>query len=240
MPRAPQRKARASAGTFVILCGGAAAAARTLDPSKTSDDDRASPDDHPVVPLFPLPDVWLHPGVVMPLRIFEPRYRQMIEESLDGPGRLVIGTVVEGHEPEVMGAPPVYPVAGLGEIGRHERLPDGRFHVQIVGLARVRVHERPSERLYRRVAAEPLPESEPGGSEAKKLRAELVKALKQRMPTPQPLPNGIPIGRLADLLSLRLPLAHARAQELFAELDAGRRARSVLDDFRRTISAAAG
>jgi Lon protease-like protein len=139
-----------------------------------------------------------------------------------------------------MGAPPVYPVAGLGEIGRHERLPDGRFHVQLVGLGRVRLAEQPSDRLYRKVAAAALGEVDPPPAEAKALRAALVKALAQRMATLQPLPKGIAIGRLADLLSLRLPLTHARSQELFAELDAGRRARGVLEDFRRTISAAAG
>ena len=52
-----------------------------------------------VVPLFPLPRVWLFPYVVLPLYVFEERYRQMIEDSLDGPGRIVLGTVEQGASP---------------------------------------------------------------------------------------------------------------------------------------------
>src|SRR6185436_16317400 len=80
-----------------------------------------------IVPLFPLPNVFLYPGCVMPLHIFEPRYRQMIEDQLDGPGQIVMGTVPSEHAADLDGAPPVRPIAGLGEIFRHERLPDGRF-----------------------------------------------------------------------------------------------------------------
>ena len=56
------------------------------------------PPDEPVrrvVPLFPLPQVWLFPYVVLPLHVFEERYRQMVEDSLDGPGRIVLGTIRE-------------------------------------------------------------------------------------------------------------------------------------------------
>ena len=71
------------------------------------------------VPLFPLPDYFLMPGVVAPLHIFETRYRQMIEDLLDGPGRLVTtayrpdsprgesGPVTERHEVRIDLTPPV-------------------------------------------------------------------------------------------------------------------------------------
>ena len=42
------------------------------------------------VPLFPLPNVFLFPGQVLPLHIFEPRYRKMIADVLDGPGRIAV------------------------------------------------------------------------------------------------------------------------------------------------------
>jgi Lon protease-like protein len=117
-----------------------------------------------VVPMFPLPNVWLFPAVILPLHVFEQRYRQMVEDCLDGPGRIVLGTIRAGHEPDASGAPdapgtpPIYPVAGLGEIGRHERLPDGRFNLLLVGLQRVVVREAPSDRLYRKVEIQPAPE----------------------------------------------------------------------------------
>ena len=61
-----------------------------------------------VVPLFPLPNLWLFPSVVLPLHVFEERYRQMIEDSLDGVGRLVLGTIQAGHELDSAGSPPVF------------------------------------------------------------------------------------------------------------------------------------
>ena len=85
-----------------------------------------------VVPLFPLPNLFLFPGTVMPLHIFEPRYRQMIEDSLDGPGRLVIGTVLEGHQDQLADTPPVHEIAGLGEIA-HQKPPPA---IQLPGIRR--------------------------------------------------------------------------------------------------------
>ena len=107
-------------------------------------------------PLFPLPNFFLFPRSITPLHIFEPRYRQMIEDLLDGNGRLVMGTVKEEHLEELACSPPVHPVACLGEIVRHERLPDGRFLIWLLGVARVRVREVHSIRLYRCVACEPF------------------------------------------------------------------------------------
>ncbi|HEX5054111.1 MAG TPA: LON peptidase substrate-binding domain-containing protein, partial [Planctomycetota bacterium] len=49
------------------------------------------------VPIFPLPGAFLFPHQVMPLHVFEPRYREMVEDLLDSPGRLVIGTQLEGE-----------------------------------------------------------------------------------------------------------------------------------------------
>ena len=51
--------------------------------------------------------MWMFPYVVLPLQIFEDRYRSMVEDSLDGPGRIVLGTVMDGHEEELKGSPPV-------------------------------------------------------------------------------------------------------------------------------------
>jgi Lon protease-like protein len=181
-----------------------------------------------VLPVFPLPNVWLYPGVAMPLNIFEPRYRQMVEESLDGPGRLVIATVLAGHESRMLAAPPFYPVAGLGEIGRHERLPDGRFNIWVVGLARVLVREVKSDRPYRRVEAEPVEESEPPKPRAAALRKTLVSAILERRDQQVTIPPGVPIGSLADLLALCLPLPHKVRNRLFAELDHERRATLAL------------
>jgi len=190
-----------------------------------------------IVPLFPLPNVFLFPSTVMPLHIFEPRYRRMIEDSLDGPGRLVLGTVLEGHHDELAGAPPVHHVAGLGEIARHERLPDGRFVVMIVGLARVLIREVPSAHLYRQVEAIPLREVPPSDGETAKLRKKLREAVLCRTPDlkdkPEKLPGTMPIGHLTDLLLLRLQLPQSAMQDLFSCLKVADRARRALAEHAR-------
>ena len=184
------------------------------------------------VPVFPLPGVFLFPGCVMPLHIFEPRYRQMVADLLDRHGRLVLGTIVEG-ESETNGPPRFHDVAGLGEIGRHEQLADGRFLIWLIGLGRVRVEEVPSDRLYRRVRVEPLeewdvpPEDEPG------LRARVQAALLARCEEFLNLPPGVPLTHLVDLLLQRLQLPATRMQELFRETDLRRRAEEALAEHTR-------
>ena len=188
-----------------------------------------SPNTGAIVPLFPLPGVFLFPGTVMPLHIFEPRYRQMIEDSLDSPGRLVMATVLEGHEDELPGAPPVHHIAGLGEIMRHERLPDGRFLILLAGIARVLIREVPSRKLYRSAEAIPLREVPVPAARARALRPQLLRALAQRSREPIEIPNDMPLGQITDLLLIRLELPQSLMQELFSLTKVDERAKRVLE-----------
>jgi Lon protease-like protein len=183
-------------------------------------------------PLFALPNAWLFPGAVMPLFVFEPRYVQMVEDLLDRCGRLVIGTVVEGGDPSLHGAPPVMSVGGLGEIGRHERRPDGRFVIIVVGLARVVVDEVRSDRLYRQVEARAVVENctaEIGTGSAPELRKRLVCAINQLAPEAKGISADVPLGRLADFVLLRLSPGPHLLRQLHAELDEQQRAARVLE-----------
>ncbi len=189
-----------------------------------------------VLPIFPLPDMWLPPMTLMPLNIFEPRYRQMIEDLLDGPGRLVLGTVVEGQDGTPI--PEIYPIAGLGEIGRHEKLEDGRFVIWVAGIKRVRVAEVPSDHPYRMVEAESVSELKPEGKEEEMLIVSLRRALDEvhaLLPEEQrPKANVLdscPVGALSDFLCARLELERGRIQEIFATLDTAERARMVLGEY---------
>lgn len=181
-----------------------------------------------VAPLFPLPRAWLFPHVVLPLNVFEPRYRQMVEDCLDGPGRIVLGTIQPGHEHEHLGTPPIEPIGGLGEIGRHERLPDGRYHIFLVGLARVRLREVESDRLYRKVEAEPIDETVPPSPETAELRREVCDAILARVDEMQEVPEQVPLAALVDFLAMRLQLPHEEMQRVYSETDPTERARTVL------------
>jgi Lon protease-like protein len=188
----------------------------------------AEPLPAPVVPLFPLPGLFLFPGTALPLHIFEQRYRTMVEDLLDRSGRLVLGTVMPGHEPELMGAPPVHGVAGLGEIARHERLEDGRFIIFVIGLTRVRLTEVKSDRPYRQVEIVPLREKPVPRAQSDALRRELHAAIKARSPGIK-LPAQVPLGQLADLLLLHLRLDASTMLGLYSEIDIAARARAALE-----------
>jgi Lon protease-like protein len=111
------------------------------------------------IPIFPLSNVVLFPGLQVPLHLFEPRYRQMARDALAGVGRIGMVVVRPEHVAEMAGDPPVFPVGCAGMIQSSEKLPDGRYNIVLAGTERFRVlqePERPRERLYRVAVVELL------------------------------------------------------------------------------------
>lgn len=174
--------------------------------------------------------MFLFPGSLLPLHVFERRYRQMVEDLLDRPGWMVIGPIVAGREAEAAGAPPVYPIAGLGEVVKHQRLGDGRFLITLAGLARVRIRELESERLYRKVEFEPLEEVQPDAGEVDGVCDRLRRAILSRSDTFLNLPADLPPSPLADLLLQTLELPVDRMQAAYEETSVARRAALALKE----------
>lgn len=168
------------------------------------------------VPMFPLPGVFLFPGQILPLNVFEPRYVQMVEDSLDGPGRLIVGTLVDGDGAESEAAPRVLPVCGLGEIARHQKQADGRFMIWVFGIARVSVREVPSDRLYRKVVCSAFTEITLSPEEVDSLQKPLVDAIHSRIKLPIDA-KLISTVQLADILAQCLPIPQGRKEEIYAE-----------------------
>ena len=109
------------------------------------------------IPIFPLPDVVLFPHTMLPLHIFEPRYRKMVQDCLAGDKRLAMGLLKPGWEKDYYGRPPIHAIAGAGEIVQHEELPNGRFNILVRGTMRVGITaEMPPDLPYRVVRAKPL------------------------------------------------------------------------------------
>ena len=107
-------------------------------------------------PIFPLPGAVLYPGLQLPLHIFEPRYRAMVSEALVRDR--MIG-MIQPQRP-VEGAP-LFGIGGLGKIEEVEALPDGRFNIVLVGVARFRIlRELDVSTPFRQVEAELLEEPE--------------------------------------------------------------------------------
>ena len=109
------------------------------------------------LPIFPLPNCVLLPGGLLPLHVFEPRYREMTRDCLAGHQLMGVARLRPGFETAAYGQPPVYERFGVGRIICSEELPDGRFALLLRGVARVELaRELPSDRSYRTVEARVL------------------------------------------------------------------------------------
>lgn len=113
--------------------------------------------------VFPLPEAVLFPGTLMPLHIFEPRYRRMTSDALSGSRRLSVALVTDATPIDEHGHPRFAAVAGVGDIIDHQKLPDGRYNILVLGRARARLDELPFVSPYRRARATLLEESGAAG-----------------------------------------------------------------------------
>jgi Lon protease-like protein len=135
------------------------------------------------IPIFPLPDVVLFPHTMLPLHIFEPRYRQMVKDCLAGDKRLAMGLLKAGWEKDYYGRPPIHAIAGAGEITQCQELSDGRFNILVRGIMRIGITtELPPDLPYRVVRAKPLADRYTGEKpDALALRVERLKVFYLRI-----------------------------------------------------------
>lgn len=107
--------------------------------------------------VFPLPSAILLPGGLLPLHIFEPRYRALVRDCLASDRVMAMALLAADREPGAETQPPTRAIACAGVIEQHEALPDGRFNILLRGICRVRlVREREGRDGYRQFIAEPV------------------------------------------------------------------------------------
>jgi len=107
--------------------------------------DQSRPPDR--LPIFPLPNVLLFPNMVLPLHIFEERYKRMVSDCLQGDRLLGLFLLQQGWDAEG-GTPTPYNVGGMGRITRAARYPNGSMDILLSGLARVHVLRYVQEKPY--------------------------------------------------------------------------------------------
>lgn len=106
------------------------------------------------LPIFPLPGVVLFPNMLLPLHIFEDRYKKMAAACLGGNRLLTIPLLKKGWE---RGDPPEpHAVAGMGRIARAVRLPGDQYEIVVRGLAKVRIGGTVQDWPYRVAAVQVL------------------------------------------------------------------------------------
>jgi Lon protease-like protein len=102
-----------------------------------------------MMPLFPLGAV-LCPGMILPLHIFEERYRQLVRDLLDGPEPHRFGVIAirKGRETGIEGVHSLYEVGTTATLRRVEEHEDGRFDIITVGTQRFRLLQLDETRPY--------------------------------------------------------------------------------------------
>ena len=179
----------------------------------------------PQLPIFPLPGGVLLPHALVPLHIFEPRYRKMTEDCARGLKALALAHVPD-EEAAGQRPPRVLPVLGVGLLVRVDRLPDGRFNIVLRGVQRAALEEElPSGEPYRIVRARELvapPKDLPRAVALAEGLKRLVLALSSARPGPemqalvQLAARAQEPGDLADIVSGAL-LASARERQAALE-----------------------
>ena len=106
-------------------------------------------DSKQVIPLFPLPSTVFYPGTPLPLHIFEPRYRQMTADALEGERKIGMVLLKPDWEAAYFNRPEIFPMGCVGSIEKEIRHPDGKYNFTLVGLRRFRILREVDGKLYR-------------------------------------------------------------------------------------------
>ena len=184
------------------------------------------------IPLFPLPETTLFPGVSRPLLIYEPRYREMVADALKGNRIIGMVRLRPGFEKDYEGRPPIYAVGCAGRIEKYEQLPDGRYVILLRGLTPFRVLGENQRKPYRigRVEAVPdrLEEQErlTLSSLRNRLAALLIKVLPFGVEPPDP---SLEDDEFINVVAQNLPMSEDHRQDLLERPSVLERARVLIE-----------
>ena len=184
------------------------------------------------IPLFPLPEVVLFPGVPRPLLIFEPRYREMVADALKG--NKIIGMVLlrPGYEKDYEGRPPIYGIGCAGVIEDYEQLPDGRYGILLRGLTTFRVVSEDQRKPYRLARVEAVPDllTDEERGPLSTMRERLARLLDTVLPLGvEPPDPGLDDAEFVNLIAQALSMPEDARQDLLERNSVLSRARALVD-----------
>lgn len=125
------------------------------------------------IPLFPLPKVVFFPRTLLPLHIFERRYRQMVRDSMDGERQ--IGMVLMKDDGQI-GIESWYSVGGVGKITEFRRVDGGKFDILLTGFSRFQIIEVVRQQPYRVAKVQLLAEDPPPAELQTDLSNQLIRS----------------------------------------------------------------
>lgn len=185
-----------------------------------------------LLPLFPLPNMVFFPQTRLPLHVFEPRYRELVKDVLEGDQRFGIVLLREGWEGDYYGAPPVHDCGTLGTIEQAVPLDDGRYNIVVRGDVRFRILEEVSRVPYRTARAIVDADTPHTTDEAYAQRlwlADISQQYLRYLPDQIPVPEieSVSLDALTNALIMSLNLDMEEKQRLLEMQDVIARAESV-------------
>lgn len=190
-----------------------------------------------ILPVFPLTGVMMLPGTVLPLHIFEPRYRQMIAEALPAERMLGIVLLKPGWREDYFGSPDTYTVGCAGTMEDVVRLPDGRYTLRLAGCQKIEIGRYVRTEPYRIAEVRPLDEREPDEADqevqTEKVRllaayTSLLTAEAGRAATPFTLDTALAFPLLVNLACMHLGIEIDEKQRLLELHDVAERGRRII------------
>jgi Lon protease-like protein len=188
-----------------------------------------------LLPIFPLPNVVLFPNVFLPLHIFEPRYREMVNDAIASDRMIGMVLLKPGWEHDYEGRPAVYPVGCSSVITHVERLSDGRFNIVLRGVERFRIIEEDQSRSYRRALVESLADQAVAPDDRAAIRRErsrlesLLKPAVERAGADPKVPQAMADEDLVNALAQYLDLEPVEKQALLERCSLRERAESLVE-----------
>jgi Lon protease-like protein len=196
------------------------------------------------VPLFPLPNVVLFPRAILPLHIFEERYKAMTADALRGRRQIAMALLRPGWEKNYHGRPTIEPVVCVGTILSHEKLADGRYNFLLQGRLRARIVREYGDEQYRIGLLKPL-EAVPAleidlGDERRRFE-EVFQGQRLRETCigrkfVELLAGAVSTEDIADLIAFHFLEDLRLKQSLLAEADARQRVTRIADAFESLYS----
>ena len=186
-----------------------------------------------LIPVFPLPDVVLFPGVFLPLHIFELRYREMVQDSLAGDRLIGISLLRPGWDHDGAGRPAIYPIGCVGLISHIEELSDGRYNLVLRGVEKFRVlREEEQTRAYRRASVDYFEErmTDADRDAVRRQRHQLERLLSAVADAPeQTFPSNLSDEEVINALAQYLDLEPVERQALLEQDGVARRCGALIE-----------
>ena len=187
-----------------------------------------------VVPLFPLPTTVFYPNTSLPLHIFEPRYRNMVADVLEGRKKIGMVLLKPGWEKDYYGSPKIMTIGCVGQIERHSKLPEGKYNILLSGLHRFRILQEIEGKLYRQARVELLEEinNQDLTVDSLPIKKQVIDNMKQylgnisdgeKVEQALDMENCVTLAQFVDRITYHFDLPTSKMQEFLEEQDVQKR-----------------